>query len=422
MNKTTIIKLTALLIILSQYAYGVENKVSLEVEQITSGPKHHLFGYIGQSLTIPWNKSERYIVSLRTDFYKRMPVKGETAEIVILDTHDNYKVTLLDKTLAWNLQQGTMFYWNPKRPETQFLFNDIDPDTGVVFTVLYDIKKRKRIKEYRFGNESIANSGVAPNGKWYVGINYGKVSRLREIISYQGTSDFTLGGIVNGDNDGLFKVNIKTGKKELLASYKTIAQFLKVKKSDTYPIYVHYTLWNRDSDRIFFVVRGDGRGDVKNKYPNVACVINVDGSDLRNCVNGGHPEWYKGKLLTMAQDKKKHYKLYDVDSQKIVGRIGDNGVFPQPGGDNAYSPDGKWYVGSYRIDLKQFYTFYRFEDNAHFVSKGIPIFRGKTKKGLLTTRIDGAPRWNRSSDRILVGGVAKDGTRQMSIIKIISPR
>ena len=53
---------------LSQHGYGIENKVSLEVEQITSGPKHHLFGYIGQSLTIPWTVSERYIISLRTAF------------------------------------------------------------------------------------------------------------------------------------------------------------------------------------------------------------------------------------------------------------------------------------------------------------------------------------------------------------------
>ena len=36
-----------------------------------------------------------------------------------------------------------------------------------------------------------------------------------------------------------------------------------------------------------------------------------------------------------------------------------------------------------------------------------------------TTRIDGAPRWNRTSDAILVGGVAKDGTRQMSIIRLV---
>jgi len=404
--------------ILTQYGYGIENKVSLEIQQITSGPKHHLFGYIGQSLTIPWNKSGRYIVSLRTDFYKRMPVKGETAEIIILDTHNNYKVTVLDKTLAWNLQQGTMLYWNPNHPETQFFFNDIDPDTGVVFTVLYDIKKRKRIREYRFGNGSIANGGIAPNGKWFAGINYGKVSRLREIISYQGTSDFTLGGTVNGDNDGLFKIDIKTGKKELLVSYKRITQFLKVKNSDVYPIYVHHTLWNRNSDRIFFVVRGSDKVDGKSKYPNRACVINSDGSNLRNCESGGHPEWYKGNLLTLAENKKEHFKLYDVDSQKTVGRIGDDGVFPGPGGDNAYSPDGKWHVGSHRIDLKQFYTFYRFEDNAHFVSEGIPTFRGETEG--LTTRIDGAPRWNRTSDTILIGGIAEDGTRQMSIIKIIS--
>jgi hypothetical protein len=393
-----------------------QKNINFEVQQITAGPKHHLFGYIGQSLTIPWNESGRYIVSLRTDFYERMPVKGETAEIIILDTQNDYKVTVLDKTLAWNLQQGTMLYWNPKRPETQFFFNDIDPDTGLVFTVLYDIEKRKRIREYRFGNESIANGGVAPNGEWYAGINYGKISRLREIISYQGTSDYTQGGVVNGDNDGLFKVNTKTGKKELLVSYKKLAEFLKVKNSDTYPIYVHHTLWNRDSDRLFFVVRGSDTVDGIDKYPQAPCVINVDGSNLRHCDNGGHPEWYEGKIMTVADKEKEHYHLFDVDSQRIVGRIGDNGVFPKPGGDNAYSPDGKWYVCSQRYDLEQFYTFYRFEDNAHFVSEGIPTFRGDTEA--FTTRIDGAPRWNRNSDAILVGGVAEDGTRQMSIIRI----
>lgn len=404
------------LMILTQYGFAIENKVSLEIQQITSGPKHHLFGYIGHSLTIPWNESGRYIVSLRTTFYKRMPVKGEAAEIIILDTQNDYKVTVLDKTLAWNLQQGTMLYWNPNHADTQFFFNDLDPDTGLVFTVLYDIKKRKRIREYRFRNESIANGGVAPNGKWLAGINYGKASRLREIISYQGTSDFTLGGTVNGDDDGLFKINIKTGQKELLVSYKTLARFLKVKDSDVYPIYVHHTLWNRDSDRIFFVVRGSDQVDGRSKYPNRGCVINADGSNLRNCKFDGHPEWYSGNLLTLPENIKGHFNLFDVDRQKIVGRIGADGIFPSPGGDNAFSPDGKWYVGSHRIDLKQFYTFYRFEDNAHFVSEGISTFRGKTKGN--TTRIDGAPRWNRNSDMILLGGIAEDGSRQMSIIKI----
>ena len=46
----------------------MSDSFELEVEQITHGPKHHFFGYIGQSQTIPWNQSGRYIVALRNGF------------------------------------------------------------------------------------------------------------------------------------------------------------------------------------------------------------------------------------------------------------------------------------------------------------------------------------------------------------------
>jgi hypothetical protein len=65
------------------------------------------------------------------------------------------------------------------------------------------------------------------------------------------------------------------------------------------------------------------------------------------------------------------------------------------------------------------WTFYRFADQTHFETSAIPSWFGgkKTKNDPNgVTRIDGAPRWNRTSDRILVGGVAEDGTRQMFII------
>lgn len=48
-------------------------ELDLEVEQITFGPKHHFFGYIGQSKTIPWNASGRYILALRTGYHDHMP-------------------------------------------------------------------------------------------------------------------------------------------------------------------------------------------------------------------------------------------------------------------------------------------------------------------------------------------------------------
>ena len=139
-----------------------------------------------------------------------MPKVGEPAEIVLIDTQENFDVVPLDKIIAWNLQQGTMLYWNPNAPETRFFFNDLDPETGVVFTVLYDTKTRRRLREPRYDNESIANGGVAPGGKYFAGINYGKITRSREIISYAGAKDWTVVGAANPDNDGLFKIDIAT--------------------------------------------------------------------------------------------------------------------------------------------------------------------------------------------------------------------
>ncbi|MDE0262349.1 MAG: hypothetical protein OXJ37_08110, partial [Bryobacterales bacterium] len=64
----------------------------IEREQITFGPKNHFFGYIGHVGTIPWNQSGRYIVALRTEFVDRMPESTDAAEVILLDTENDYEV------------------------------------------------------------------------------------------------------------------------------------------------------------------------------------------------------------------------------------------------------------------------------------------------------------------------------------------
>ena len=98
--------------------------IHLKIEQLTSGTKHHFFGYIGQCQTIPWNASGRYVLGLEIDRIDRMPNPDEASTVFVIDTGQNNKIVRLDKTHAWNPQQGTMFYWNPLKAETQF-FSDI---------------------------------------------------------------------------------------------------------------------------------------------------------------------------------------------------------------------------------------------------------------------------------------------------------
>jgi hypothetical protein len=392
--------------------------LSLGVEPITAGPKNHFFGYIGHCLTIPWNASGRYIVALRTDFHDHLPKPGEMADVVLIDRQQGNKVTAVDQTRAWNLQQGTMLFWNPDRAETQFFFNDVDPQTGVVFTALYDIEERRRVREYRFGEESIANGGVAPNGRYFAGINYGKISRSRDVISYAGTFDFSASGPANPENDGLFRVEISSGERKLLVSYKQLSDLLldneknraKLGPPEKYPVYVHHTMWNRESEWIAFIVRGK-----QNKRPSAGCAVRVDGSDLRQIPFAGHPEWLEGGVFAMASKEHGSFNLYDVAQQKWTGQIG-GGAFRDTDDDNALSPDGKWLVGSYKDKTKPseyVYTFFRRADGAVVHSPVVP-----TKVGGGDLRLDPAPRWNRTSDQVLVPGMAKDGTVQLYILTL----
>jgi hypothetical protein len=386
-----------------------------EIRQLTFGPKHTFFGYIGHVRTIPWNQSGRYALALRSDFQERMPKPGEAAEVVLLDAKNNYAPRVVDHTRAWNFQQGTMFYWNPAAPETQFFFNDRDPKTNEVFCVLFDIAKNKRIAEYRFADGALGNGGVAQNGGWFLAINYGRLARLRPVTGYPGVRDWS----ANEDrpaNDGVFKVNVKTKQKQLLVSFKQLAEVLRATRPDVdeKALFINHTLWSRDDSRIFFFVRGDF--EVREKRLDVPFTMKADGSDLRPLPMhiGGHPEWLSGTQMIGAVNKEQI--IFDVQQQKIVGKIGSPEIIPDPGGDIALSPNGQWFVNGFGKGGRNYYNIIRLADGAWTRTEGV------NQGGYITgeLRIDPSPDWNRDSTQFLVGGVADDAakTRQLFLITI----
>ena len=386
-----------------------------EIRQISFGPKHHFFGYIGHVRTIPWNQSGRFAIALQTDFQERMPNPGEAAEIILLDARNNYASKVIDRTRAWNFQQGTMLYWNPSAPETQFFFNDRDPQTQDIFCVLFDISRGRRIAEFRFADTPIGNSGVAQQGGWFLGINYGRLARLRPVTGYPGARDWTVNQKHPAD-DGIFKVNVSTKEKRLLVSFKQLADALRA----THPevegkeLFINHTLWNRDNDRIFFFVRGDF--EVRPQRLDVPFTIKADGTNLRPLVAhiGGHPDWEFGPRLIGIRGKDQI--LFDTEQQAFVGTIGTPEIFPNPGGDIALSPDGKWFVNGHGEKGKNYYTILRRSDGAWTRTEGVD--QGGYTTGEL--RIDPSPCWNRESTQILIGGIANNPqkTRQLYLITI----
>jgi hypothetical protein len=385
----------------------------LKVRQITSGTKHHFFGYIGQCQTIPWNASGRYILGMEIGVIDRMPKAEEAAVIILIDTKHDNKIIRIDQTYAWNPQQGTMFYWNPRAAETQFFFNDRDLKTGRVFTVLYDIEKRTRIREYRDENAPIGNGGVAQKGGSFLAINYGRLARLRAVTGYPDALDWSKHDNAP-DHDGIFVVDVKTGTRRLLVSYRQLADRLKKRYPDidNTALFINHTLWNRTGDRVYFFVRGNWRR--QGTKINTPCSVHIDGTGLtlHDMHIGGHPEWAEGHLLIGKW--KDHQILYDVDTKRVVGQLGTADIFPKPEGDVALSPDGNWFANGYKNGDTNRFVVFRRSDGAYVRSRGLD--KGSYSGDI---RIDPAPRWNRANNALLVPGIAENKTRQMFVIDIV---
>jgi len=423
MNRRKFIETTALSSIavlgLANHKIFDAAKFKTTIQQITKGPENHLFGYIGQSLTIPWNSSGNRILTLSSPFIDHLPNGTEPAGVCLVHTdkpEGNYfKGEKVDESLGWNPQQGTMFYWNPDKPESQFFFNDRDKKTGNVFTVLYDIDKDKRIHEYKFEDTPVGNSGVCPKGKSFLAINYARMARLRAVTGYKGSTDWTK-GIATPENDGIFIVDIKSGKKKLLVSFKQLETELKKKGFDTggASLFINHTLWNRDGNLFCFFVRAGWKDSGrKEKRTNVFCTINSDGSGLfagRQFI-GGHPEWGLGQQMIGRIDDDQ--VIYDIIKEKIVGTIGTPEIIPDPEGDISLSPDGNWFVNGSAKNGKNFYNIVRLTDGEWSRTEGID--KGEYSGDI---RIDAAPRWNRENNQILVQGIVEDGTEQLFIISV----
>jgi hypothetical protein len=109
--------------------------------------------------------------------------------------------------------------------------------------------------------------------------------------------------------------------------------------------------------------------------------------------------------------------IYDTDHQRVIGSLGTPEIFPNPEGDVALSPDGKWFVNGFKDRQKRnnYYVIYRRHDGAHLRSPGFNI--GGWTSGDL--RQDPSPCWNRDGTQILVPALDRpNGSRQLFVITI----
>src|SRR5476651_632901 len=197
-------------------------KVSTAVQITTNGKEHLFASYYGIN---SWSRNERYATVLETDVKFRIPTATDTAMLGLVDML-SHKFIPIAKTTAWNLQQGCMAHWLATNPDSVVIYND--KRNGKYVSVILNVLSRKELKVIPY-----PIAAVSHDGKEALSINFSRLRITREDYGYAGEGQDAKGTIPYPEDDGIFLVNLQTGKAKMIVSLKQLRQLVPEITSNT---------------------------------------------------------------------------------------------------------------------------------------------------------------------------------------------
>jgi hypothetical protein len=372
---------------------------------ITSGPYEHLFAsYYGIN---SWSADQRYVTVLQTPIKYRLPTENDSATLGLVDLQTNEFIPL-GETRAWNFQQGCMAHWLGTHPNSRIIYNDfID---GKFVSIILDVHTKEKIKTIPY-----PVAAVSPNGKEAVSINFSRIRTTRKSYGYGGNGQDAKLDTQFPKDDGLFLVDLESGKAELLVSIQDVKSQVPAVPDEGIG-YFNHVLFSRDGGNIFWLSRAIP------KRNTTSFTVNRDGTNLQRCFpdgwGGSHFDWLSENELMITgkyNAKADAHILFTIGEQNYK-RLG-NGLLDYDG-HGTFSPDKKWMVTDtypskglneqklYLMDMK----------TEAVLPLGRFIHPLEFRKNGKDAQCDLHPRWSPNGDMIGINSVTT-GERQVYILK-----
>jgi len=242
---------------------------SSPAERVTEISKEHLLAsYYGIN---SFDASERYILVLETDIWDHNPTTDDIAVLGLLELKTR-AFSPIAKTRAWNFQQGCMAHWLGSKADSLIIYNDLR-DGRFVSIILNAFTGEERVI-YR------PVSAVSPDGRKALSINFARLRITRPDYGYDGGGDDPHIDESFPKDDGLFLVDLQSGRYELIVSIAEVKEYLGIPPNvkENPLMWFNHTLFNKDGSRIFFLARIQKKGGW---HHTASLTVNPSGSGLR---------------------------------------------------------------------------------------------------------------------------------------------
>lgn len=193
----------------------------------------------------PWDASGRYFLCHRVGFIDRMPDGNDEAELGLIDLRSGEFLPLAT-TRAWNFQLGSLAHWLGGGMDGWIVFNSLEPE-GFRSVVLNPATGRRRVADAPLF--TVAHDGVTG-----LGYDFARLHPIRPGYAYAGVP-YSLQGRSAPSDDGIRKVDLRTGQGRLLLSYADLADRFRIPEMQDAPVVVSRLLFNTDDTRFVMSLR-----------------------------------------------------------------------------------------------------------------------------------------------------------------------
>ncbi len=305
-----------------------------EIKIITPDDEYHyFFGYYDMNATATVGSCSRHLCH-RVKFMDRIPMPDDVCELGYLE---DGKFIPFATTTAWNFQQGALLEYY-KGEESLVHYNAFCD--GKFTTVTQNIDTGEK----SYTDRPCAN--VSQDGKYGLSINFGRIFDFRPGYGYSGLED-KWKNVNAPSEDGVFLVDMNSGKSRLLVSYEDIQK--ESGFSDDEKILVNHITFAPDSKKYLMLVRN--MGEKCKRWSTSLMVGDIEGrlKTILPCTVVSHYYWEgSDKIIVYTSPDRVKRSLYRVDADNGDMEEFDSFFFSLKIDTDIHcilSPDGKYVIG-----------------------------------------------------------------------------
>jgi len=412
-----------------------------QVQRIGHGMEHQFFGYYNKT---PWDPSGRYLLCQRAPMMTGDLTGKEVAQIICIDSANNYAMQVVGETTTWNWQMGAQLQWLEGLPGRQIIYNTRAPDRR---PGSFNNSFRATITNLDDGETRhlpLPIYVIARDSSFGLSINFSRLEVTHKTIGYRATGPEPELALAPED-DGIVWMDLATGENRLIVSLAQLCNHQPRASMDKAIHWVTHLEINPSGTRFLFIHRWTERVEDETCFLHRLYSCNSDGSGLQLLECSDHPlpqladDFDPSTVGTFDYEKSEYqishplwrdddtlivwgphmgeigYHLYDVVSGEVA-RIG-HGVLTE-NGHMTYSADGKWLLSDTYPDSKTNIRKLLLWDAEKEVCHCVGDFYTSPDLGK-HNRCDLHPRWSRDHRFACIDSV-HEGFRSMYLVDLRS--